>query len=62
MKLKFFCCSDFRYKSNGIIVLGVGFFLQTDFNFLTSHFKSLLGDAGAHFDTLMSVIDWVFLA
>ena len=33
------CCSDFRYESNGIFVLGVGFFfLQTNFDFLTSHF------------------------
>ena len=31
-------CSDFRYESNGIFVLGVGFFLQTIFDFLTSHF------------------------
>ena len=32
-------CSDFRYESNGIFVLGVGFFfLQTYFDFLTSHF------------------------
>ena len=30
-------CSDFRYESNGKIVLGVGFFLQTIFDFLTSH-------------------------
>ena len=30
---------DFRYESNGIFVLGVGFFfLQTNFDFLTSHF------------------------
>ena len=29
-------CSDFRYESNGIFVLGVGFlFLQTNFDFLT---------------------------
>ena len=26
------------YESNGIFVLGVGFFLQTNFDFLTSHF------------------------
>ena len=33
------CCSDFRYESNGIFVLGVGFFfLQTNFDFLPSHF------------------------
>ena len=32
------CCSDFRYESNGIFVLGGGFFLQTNFDFLTSHF------------------------
>ena len=32
------CCSDFRYESNGIFVHGVGFFLQTNFDFLTSHF------------------------
>ena len=32
-------CSDFRYESNGTFVLGVGFFfLQTNFDFLTSHF------------------------
>ena len=32
-------CSDFRYESNGIFVLGVGFFfLQTNFDFLTSRF------------------------
>ena len=32
-------CSDFRYESNGIFVLGVGFFfLQTHFDFLTSYF------------------------
>ena len=32
-------CSDFRYESNGIFVLGVGFFfLRTKFDFLTSHF------------------------
>ena len=32
-------CSDFRYESNGIFVLGVGFFfLQTNFDFLTSLF------------------------
>ena len=38
-KLKTNCCSDFRYESNGIFVLGVGFFfLQTNFDFLTSHF------------------------
>ena len=34
-----FYCSDFRYESNGIFVLGVGFFfLQTNFDFLSSHF------------------------
>ena len=34
-----FNCSDFRYESNGIFVLGLGFFfLQTKFDFLTSHF------------------------
>ena len=37
-ELVFCCCSDFRYESNGIFVLGVGFFLQTNFDFLTSHF------------------------
>ena len=38
LKLKSYC-SDFRYESNGIFVLGVGFFfLQTNFDFLTSHF------------------------
>ena len=38
VKIVFFC-SDFRYESNGIFVLGVGFFfLQTNFDFLTSHF------------------------
>ena len=31
-------CSDFRYESNGIFVLGWVFFLQTIFDFLTSHF------------------------
>ena len=31
-------CSDFRYESNGIFVLGVGFFLRTDFEFLTIYF------------------------
>ena len=31
-------CSDFRYESSGIFVLGVGFFTQTVFDFLTSHF------------------------
>ena len=36
---KICCCSDFRYESNGIFVLGVGFFfLQTNFDFLTSLF------------------------
>ena len=30
--------SDFRYESNGVFVLGVGFFLQTNFDFLTSYF------------------------
>ena len=36
---KWICCSDFWYESNGIFVLGVGcFFLQTNFDFLTSHF------------------------
>ena len=30
-------CSDFRYESNGIFVLGVGFFSSDKF-FLTSHF------------------------
>ena len=30
-------CSDFRYESNGIFVLGVGFFLQI-FDLLTCHF------------------------
>ena len=35
-------CSDFRYESNGIFVLGVGFFfLQTNFDFLTSHFDGI---------------------
>ena len=43
------CCSDFRYESNGIFVLGVGFFFNWGFffysgwvfffgDFLTSHF------------------------
>ena len=31
-------CSDFRNESNGRFVLGVGFFLRTNFDFLTSHF------------------------
>ena len=31
-------CSDFRYESDGVFVLGVGFFLQTNFDFLTRHF------------------------
>ena len=31
-------CSDFRYENNGIFVLGWVFFLQTNFDFLTSHF------------------------
>ena len=31
-------CSDIRYESNGIFVLGVGFFLQTNIDFLTSIF------------------------
>ena len=30
--------SDFRNESNGMFVLGEGFFLQTNFDFLTSHF------------------------
>ena len=34
----FWLCSDFRHKSNKKFVLGVGFFLQTNFDFLTSHF------------------------
>ena len=29
--LKFNCCSDFRYESNGIFVLGVGFFSSDKF-------------------------------
>ena len=33
-----FYCSDFRYESNGIFVIGWVFFLQTGFDFLTSHF------------------------
>ena len=32
------CCSDFRCENNGMFVLGVGFFLQTNFYFLNSHF------------------------
>ena len=37
--IKPYFCSDFRYESNGIFVLGVGFFfLQTNFDFLTSLF------------------------
>ena len=32
-------CSDFRYESNEIFVLGVGFFLQRNFDFLISHFR-----------------------
>ena len=31
-------CSDFRYESNRIFVLGWVFFFQTNFDFLTSHF------------------------
>ena len=31
-------CSDFCYESNGIFVLEVAFFLQTKFDFITSHF------------------------
>ena len=31
-------CSDFPKESNGIFVLGVGFFLQINFDFLSSHF------------------------
>ena len=31
-------CSDIRYESNRIFVLGVGFFLQTSFEVLTIHF------------------------
>ena len=32
-------CSEFRYESNGILVLGVEvFFLQTNFDFLSSQF------------------------
>ena len=34
-------CSDFRNKNNGIFVLGVGFFLQTNFDFSTSHFLQI---------------------
>ena len=33
-----FYFSDFRYESNGIFVIGWVFFLQTGFDFLTSHF------------------------
>ena len=32
-------CSDFPYENNGIFVLGVFFFLQTNFDFLISHFS-----------------------
>ena len=35
-------CYDFRYENNGIFVLGVGFFLQTNFDFLTSPFQNFL--------------------
>ena len=42
LKLKFkcalSCCFDFRNENNGIFVLGWVFFLQTNFDFLTSHF------------------------
>ena len=31
-------CSNFRNKSTGIFVLGVFFFIQTNFDFLTSPF------------------------
>ena len=31
-------CSDYRNESNGIFVLGMGFFLQINFDFITSHF------------------------
>ena len=35
-----FYCSDFRYESNGIFVLGVGFFFfRQILDFLTSHFS-----------------------
>ena len=38
-RLRICHCSDFRYVSNGIFVLGVGFFfLHKNFDFLTSHF------------------------
>ena len=33
-----FNCSDLRYESNGLFVLGVEFFLQKNVDFLSSHF------------------------
>ena len=36
-----FFCSDFRNKSNGIFLLGVDFFLHTNFDFLTSLFDKI---------------------
>ena len=30
-------CSDFRYESNKILVLGVVFFVRTNFDFLSSN-------------------------
>ena len=35
--VRFSYYSDFRYESNGIFVLVVGFFIQTNSDFLTSH-------------------------
>ena len=35
-------CLDFCYESDGLFVLGVGFFLHTNFDFLTSHFERIL--------------------
>ena len=37
-----FYCSDFQDESNGIFVLGVGFFLQANFDFLTSQFYGVV--------------------
>ena len=37
---QFAFCSDYRYEcNNGIIVLAVGFFPQTNFDFLTIQFR-----------------------
>ena len=34
-------CPNFRNESNGIFLLGVGFFLQTNFDSFTSHFVGI---------------------